>query len=74
MQKIVLISLVCGGLAACASPQQATGTAAGATVGAVAGGPVGALVGAGVGAAATAPRAPAQQVIVEEQPRRRARR
>jgi hypothetical protein len=62
MSKLVLVSLLCLGAAACASPQQATGTAAGATAGALVGGPVGAVVGAGVGAAATAPRGAATQV------------
>ena len=62
MSKIVFASLLCLGAAACASPQQATGTAAGATAGALVGGPVGAAVGAGIGAAATAPRGTATQV------------
>ena len=61
MQKLILASLLCLVAAACASPQQATGTAAGATAGALVGGPVGAVVGAGIGAAATAPRAAAPQ-------------
>ncbi len=61
MQKIAVIAALCLGAAGCASPQQATGTAVGATAGAVVAGPVGAVVGAGVGAVATAPatRAPA---------------
>ncbi len=61
MQKLILVSALCLGAAACASPQQATGTAAGATAGALVGGPIGAAVGAGIGAAATAPRGTATQ-------------
>ena len=60
MEKIVFISALCLAAAGCASPQQATGTAAGATAGAIVGGPVGAVVGAGIGAAASAPTGPAQ--------------
>ena len=60
MQKIMLIGALCLAAAACASPQQTTGTAAGATAGAIVGGPVGAVVGAGIGAAASAPTGPAQ--------------
>ena len=60
MQKFVVISALCLAAAGCASPQQTTGTAAGATAGAIVGGPVGAVVGAGIGAAATAPTGPGQ--------------
>ena len=60
MQNLVLTSALGLAVAGCASPQQATGTAAGATAGAIVGGPVGAVVGAGIGAAATAPTGPAQ--------------
>ena len=72
MKKILLVGALCSAVAACASPQQTTGTAAGATAGAIVGGPVGAVVGAGIGAAATAPQQP-QTVIVQE-PRRRSTR
>ena len=61
MQRLVLVTVLCLGAAACASPQQATGTAAGATAGALVGGPIGAAVGAGIGAAATAPGGAATQ-------------
>lgn len=55
MRRTLLVGLACAGLAACATPQQATSTAVGATAGAVVAGPVGAVVGAGVGAVAGAP-------------------
>jgi len=60
MQNIVLTSALCLAVAGCASPQQAAGTAVGATAGAVVGGPVGAVVGGGIGAAASAPTGPGQ--------------
>jgi hypothetical protein len=60
VKHIVFVSGLCLAAAGCASPQQATGTAAGATAGAIVGGPVGAVVGAGIGAAATAPTGPGQ--------------
>ena len=55
MRSVVILVLVGLGLSACATRQQAAGTAVGAGAGAVVGGPVGAVVGAGVGAVAAAP-------------------
>jgi outer membrane lipoprotein SlyB len=55
MPKILLVSAICLLAAACATQQQATSTAVGATAGAVVAGPVGAVVGAGAGAVAGAP-------------------
>jgi hypothetical protein len=55
IQKVTLVVAVCLAAAACATRQQATGTAVGAATGAVVAGPVGAVVGAGVGAVAAAP-------------------
>jgi hypothetical protein len=55
MRSLVLVTLAGLAVSACATQQQATGTAIGATTGAVVGGPVGAVVGAGVGAVAAAP-------------------
>ena len=55
MRKLVLVTSLCLLAGACATQQQATGTAVGATAGAVVGGPVGAAVGAGLGAVAAAP-------------------
>ena len=69
MQKFVLVTALCLLAGACATPQQPTGTAVGATAGAVVGGPVGAVVGAGIGAAATAPTA--APVVAAPAPTRR---
>lgn len=55
MHKVIIIAVAGLSLAACQTPQQTAGTAAGATAGAVVAGPVGAVVGGTVGAAATAP-------------------
>jgi osmotically inducible lipoprotein OsmB len=55
MRNLVLVAALCLAAGACATRQQATSTAVGATAGAVVGGPVGAVVGAGAGAVAGAP-------------------
>jgi outer membrane lipoprotein SlyB len=55
MHKLILITALCLLAGACATRQQTTSTAVGATAGAVVGGPVGAVVGAGAGAVAGAP-------------------
>jgi hypothetical protein len=55
MQKIAIVVGLCLLAGACATQQQSTSTAVGATAGAVVGGPVGAVAGAGVGAVAGAP-------------------
>jgi len=55
MQKFALVTALCLLAGACATRQQSTSTAVGATAGAVVGGPVGAVVGAGAGAVAGAP-------------------
>jgi uncharacterized membrane protein len=55
MGKIALALLASLTLAACASPQQAVGTSAGAVGGAIIGGPVGAVVGGAAGAVVTRP-------------------
>jgi hypothetical protein len=55
MRLAFVVAVICLGISACATRQQAAGTAVGAGVGAAAGGPVGAVVGAGVGAVAAAP-------------------
>jgi outer membrane lipoprotein SlyB len=55
MHKLTLITALCLLAGACATRQQTTSTAVGATAGAVVGGPVGAVVGAGAGAVAGAP-------------------
>jgi hypothetical protein len=57
--------------AACATQQQTTSTAVGATAGAVVGGPVGAVVGAGAGAVAGAPGGVVDEVQGDNRPRRR---
>ena len=62
MRKLVFVvglGLLAG---ACATRQQTTSTAVGATAGAVVGGPVGAAVGAGAGAVAGAPGGVVDQV------------
>jgi osmotically inducible lipoprotein OsmB len=58
--KLGIIMAAAAGLtlSACATQQQAAGTATGAVAGAVVGGPVGAIAGGAVGAAVTAPGAP----------------
>ena len=45
-------------LAACSSPQQTAGTAAGVAAGAVVAGPIGAVAGGAIGALVTAPGRP----------------
>jgi uncharacterized membrane protein len=50
MRKFMLVTALCLLAGACATRQQSTSTAVGATAGAVVGGPVGAVVGAGAGA------------------------
>jgi outer membrane lipoprotein SlyB len=55
MQKLAYVAALCLLAGACATQQQTTSTAVGATAGAVVGGPVGAVVGAGAGAVAGAP-------------------
>jgi osmotically inducible lipoprotein OsmB len=62
MQKLVFVASLCLLAGACATQQQAAGTAVGAGTGALVGGPVGAVVGAGVGAVATAPGGAVDQV------------
>jgi hypothetical protein len=62
MRNAAIAAFLCLGVGACATPQQATGTAVGATAGAVVGGPVGAVVGAGVGAVAAAPGGAVDQI------------
>jgi hypothetical protein len=73
MQKVALVVAVCLAAAACATRQQATGTAVGAATGAVVAGPVGAVVGAGVGAVAAAPGG-VVDTVEGDRPRRRIRR
>lgn len=72
MQKLVLVASLCLLAGACATRQQATSTAVGATAGAVVAGPVGAVVGAGAGAVAGAPGGAVDQVQGDN--RRRTRR
>lgn len=55
MRQLILAALACGTLAACASPQQTAGTAAGAAAGALVAGPIGLVAGGAIGAVATAP-------------------
>jgi outer membrane lipoprotein SlyB len=73
MRSLVFVLLACAAASACATRQQATGTAVGAATGAVVGGPVGAVVGAGVGAVAAAPGSVVDR-IEGGGPRRRVRR
>ncbi len=73
MRKILIVPALCLLTAACATQQQATSTAVGATAGAVVGGPVGAVVGAGAGAVAGAPGGVVDQVQGDTRPRRVAR-
>lgn len=56
--KVLLAAAAGLALTACATQQQAAGTATGAVAGAVVGGPVGAVAGGAVGAAVTAPGGP----------------
>ena len=58
MGKVGLALLCCLSVAACASPQQTTGTAAGVVAGAVIAGPIGAVAGGAIGAYVTAPVSP----------------
>ena len=58
MGKLPIALLFCFSVAACASPQQTTGTAAGVAAGAVIAGPIGAVAGGAVGAYVTAPVRP----------------
>ncbi len=62
MRPIILVPALCLLAAACATRQQATSTAVGATAGAVVAGPVGAVVGAGAGAVVGAPGGAVDQV------------
>ncbi len=74
MQKLALVTALCLLAGACATQQQATSTAVGATAGALVGGPVGAVVGAGAGAVAGAPGGAVDQVQGDTRPRRVVRR
>ncbi len=74
MYKLALVTAMALLAGACATQQQATGTAVGATTGAVVGGPVGAVVGAGVGAVAAAPGGVVDQVQGDVPRRRTTRR
>jgi outer membrane lipoprotein SlyB len=74
MQKLVLVSVLCLLASACATRQQSTSTAVGATAGAVVGGPVGAVVGAGAGAVAGAPGGVVDEVQGDNQRQRTVRR
>jgi outer membrane lipoprotein SlyB len=71
MSKFVYVTALCLLTAACATQQQSTSTAVGATAGAVVGGPVGAVAGAGVGAVAGAPGGVVDEVQGDNRPRRR---
>jgi hypothetical protein len=72
MRKLVLAALLALAATACATRQQAAGTAVGAATGALVAGPVGAVVGAGVGAVAAAPGGAVDR-IEGDTPRRRKR-
>jgi outer membrane lipoprotein SlyB len=74
MPKLALATLLCLLAAACATRQQATSTAVGATAGAVVGGPVGAAVGAGAGAVAGSPGGVVDEVQGDNRRRRSTRR
>ena len=74
MHKLALVAALCLLAGACATRQQATSTAVGATAGAVVGGPVGAVVGAGAGAVAGAPGGVVDEVQGDNRRRRTARR
>ena len=58
MRKLAVIVLAGVSLAACSSPQQTAGTAAGVAAGAVVAGPIGAVAGGAIGALVTAPGRP----------------
>ena len=70
--RFVVFLAICLAVSACATRQQATGTAVGAGAGALVAGPVGAVVGAGVGAVAAAPGGAVDQ-IEGDRPRARRR-
>lgn len=70
MQKFILVAALCLLAGACATRQQSTSTAVGATAGAVVGGPVGAVVGAGAGAVAGAPGGVVDEVQGDNRRRR----
>ena len=55
MRRLAVLVLAVAPLAACASPTQTAGTAAGVAAGAVIAGPIGAVAGGAIGAIATAP-------------------
>ena len=74
MQKLMLVTALCLLAGACATRQQSTSTAVGATAGAVVGGPVGAVVGAGAGAVAGAPGGVVDEVQGDNRRRRVVRR
>ncbi|WP_414476208.1 hypothetical protein [Microvirga sp. M2] len=75
MQKLMFVTALCLLAGACATRQQATSTAVGATLaGAVVGGPVGAVVGAGAGAVAGAPGGVVDEVQGDNRRRRVVRR
>jgi hypothetical protein len=74
MQKLAFVTALCLLTAACATQQQTTSTAVGATAGAVVGGPVGAVVGAGAGAVAGAPGGVVDEVQGDNRRRRAVRR
>jgi hypothetical protein len=74
MQKLMFVTALCLLAGACATRQQSTSTAVGATAGAVVGGPVGAVVGAGAGAVAGAPGGVVDEVQGDNRPRRVVRR
>ena len=74
MQNFMLVTALCLLAGACATRQQSTNTAVGATAGAVVGGPVGAVVGAGAGAVAGAPGGVVDEVQGDNRRRRVVRR
>jgi outer membrane lipoprotein SlyB len=74
MQQLGFVTILCLLAGACATRQQTTSTAVGATAGAVVGGPVGAVVGAGAGAVAGAPGGAVDEVQGDNQRRRGRRR
>lgn len=74
MYKLALVASLSLLAGACATQQQATSTAVGATAGAVVGGPIGAVVGAGAGAVAGAPGGAVDEVQGDNRRRRAARR
>ena len=58
MRTLAIMILAGTSLAACSSPQQTAGTAAGVAAGAVVAGPIGAVAGGAIGALVTAPGRP----------------